>query len=96
MRKKIIKEKNKSGKCPCEICSVVTFLEIHHINGREIDNYNHKDNLTNICPNCHNEIHHGKIIIEGWFNTTKGRDLIWRRDKEEKITDEESKPYIIP
>jgi predicted HNH restriction endonuclease len=35
--------------------------DIHHINGKKIDNYDEHFNLTYICPNCHRLVHEGKI-----------------------------------
>jgi hypothetical protein len=93
---KIKRKINASGEKPCEICSSKTFLQIHHINGRDIINPNHSSNLANICPNCHNEIHNGKIIIEGWFMTTEGKKLFWHYFNEEGFTGTESTPPLIP
>jgi len=35
--------------------------DVHHINGRKIDNFKSHDNLSYICPNCHRLVHN-KII----------------------------------
>jgi len=35
--------------------------DIHHINGKKIENCNDHNNLTYICPNCHRLVHNGKI-----------------------------------
>jgi hypothetical protein len=38
--------------------------DIHHINGRKIQDYDNHDNLTLICPNCHRLVHTHKISKE--------------------------------
>jgi predicted HNH restriction endonuclease len=35
--------------------------DIHHINGRKIDDCHNHNNLTLLCPNCHRLAHEGKI-----------------------------------
>jgi len=35
--------------------------DIHHINGKKIENCNDHNNLTYICPNCHRLVHENKI-----------------------------------
>lgn len=35
--------------------------DIHHINGRKIENCNNHSNLTILCPNCHRKTHDGLI-----------------------------------
>lgn len=89
------KEINKSGSSPCQICKNVTFLQTHHIEGRNIPNANRASNLIDICANCHNEIHHGEIIIEGWFMSTGGMELIWHKKEENGLTGNDITPYII-
>ena len=77
MVKRIRKLSNRSGLETCPICNKQRILVEHHIGGRDIPNLNHKSNVCNICDNCHRDIHSGLIIIEGWYSTTKGRELIW-------------------
>jgi hypothetical protein len=91
LRKKI----NASGTCPCDICKTQDFLEIHHIKGRNILNYNHYSNKTNICSSCHTKVHRGLIIIEGWFKTTNGLELLWHTKEEPSFSGQDSKPYIM-
>lgn len=95
MKKKIRKIMNISGKEKCDICGIESFLEGHHIEGREIDNANKSYNIANICANCHSKIHMGSIFIEGWFMTTNGKELIWHEAKQESITGEIKVPYQI-
>lgn len=35
--------------------------DIHHINGRKIEDADHHSNLALICPNCHRLVHEGKL-----------------------------------
>jgi len=37
---------------------------MHHINGRDVPNADHHDNLTLLCPNCHRLAHRGLIPKE--------------------------------
>jgi hypothetical protein len=90
------KRKYKSSGCQkCETCGERTFLEEHHLRGRGIPNPHADSNLAMECGNCHTKIHRGVIIIEGWFNTTTGRELIWHYDGEESITGEICIPPLI-
>ena len=95
IRKKIKKEMNSSGIHPCDICHYKTFLHTHHIGGREIPNADFDFNLADVCPNCHNEIHYGRIIIEGWFTTTNGMELLWHKKDESGFTDEKAEPHLF-
>jgi uncharacterized protein YlaI len=77
MKKKLRKIICNSGKEYCQICNKKEYLVEHHINGRKVDDYDGDWNKTYICPNCHNEVHRNLIIIEGWFQTTDGRKLLY-------------------
>lgn len=49
-------------KISCCICEWnEDICDIHHINGKKIDDYDNHNNLTYICPNCHRLVHSGKI-----------------------------------
>jgi len=95
IRKKIRKVINSSGKACCDLCDDVNFLEEHHIEGRNIPNPNHSSNVCNLCPNCHDKIHRGVLVIERWMTTTNGRKLIWHSKEETSISGQDAKPYII-
>lgn len=67
-------------------------LEVHHINSQKfancdgsIDyfNKNHKGNLVVLCEDHHNNVHQGKIIINGWDETLDGKKLNWVEKSEE-------------
>ena len=92
--KKVLREANRSGKMPCQICSSPELLVCHHINGREIQGAEEEWNKCYICSNDHSKIHAGIIIIEGWFTTNQGRTLLWHYNGDESITGTEAKPYV--
>ena len=95
VRKKIRKEMNRSGVQICPICLERQILVEHHINGRSIPNANHPSNTAYICCNCHNKTHHGIIVIEGWFQTTKGKELLWHYVEEASFSGQNAQPHII-
>jgi C4-type Zn-finger protein len=92
MSRKAKRKRMRSGTEECPICDIVAKLCRHHINGREVPRAEEEWNISWICPNCHDKIHEGDIIIEGWFKTTNGRKLIWRDKEDDSITGEESSP----
>jgi hypothetical protein len=94
-RHKSRKAQNASGKMQCPICKEQHFLTTHHIHGRKIPDYNHESNLADICENCHRKVHEGVIIIEGWFLTTEGNELIWHEVGEISLSGNDAIPYII-
>jgi hypothetical protein len=69
-------------------------LDTHHIVSRTYNGSNKQSNLTKLCPNCHRKVHSGEIIIEGWFMTSIGRQLLWR-DSGEKIITERKDPKVF-
>jgi uncharacterized protein YlaI len=75
-----------SGSDSCNICDERMCLQEHHLLGRKVPQYNHVDNIMYICPNCHTRIHTGEYIVEGWFNTSDGRELIWHKQGEPSVT----------
>ena len=95
MSKKARKIANRSGKRECPVCKTPQILVAHHINGRDIPNFNHPSNLADICSNCHTKIHNNHIAIEGWFQTTSGKELLWHSVNDESFTGEEAKPYLV-
>ena len=85
-----------SGNCSCSIDSDYTGpLEKHHINGRTVKNCDDTWNIVYLSPNVHRLVHEGKIIIEGWFMTSDGRELIWHKESDKSITGQDAKPYRI-
>ena len=86
---------NSTGLYECEICDENHILEQHHIRGRNIRNADSPSNLANICANCHNKVHRGKIIIENRLNSTSGFILFWHYSNEDSFTGNDAKPYLI-
>ena len=84
-------------KRKCKICDkYLDLLDKHHIISKCYGGSNSKNNTVYICPNCHRDIHLGNIIVEGYYNTTKGRMFIWRYKDEPSITGNvDPKVYII-
>lgn len=95
MNRKQRKARNRTGKMTCPICLEKHILREHHLRGRKIPNPNHPSNLLYCCANCHDEIHEGKIIIEGWFNTTSGKEIFWHYANQESLTGSHIKTHII-
>lgn len=96
IRNKIKKAMNISGKNHCDICKESNFLEIHHIEGRNIPDYNKPNNRADLCSNCHNKVHHGVIVIEAWYSSTDGRILLWHLITDQSFSGQDAKPHIIP
>jgi len=92
MAKQAIRKSMRSGHAVCPISNYQGPLVEHHINGRDVKDAEGEWNRVWVSPNVHDMIHMGKVIIEGWFTTTSGRELIWRHSEEESITGEDSKP----
>ena len=95
---KLRREMNRSGTCKCDICLSSNILVIHHINGRKIKYPNHVSNIANICSNCHRKVHQKVIILEGWFKTTNGLELLWYLNDNisQSLSGNSVQTYIIP
>ena len=96
MKKATRKTINRSGKSKCQICNEIAPLQEHHLRGRKIVDPNHPSNLCNICPTCHVKVHEGMIVLEGFFQTTNGLELLWHKDEGENLTGNSINTYIIP
>lgn len=96
MSKKNIHKSKTCGlaKCPIDREYIGPLIR-HHINGRDVNRWDEDWNVAYVSPNTHQLIHEGKIIIEGWFVTTDGRQLIWHWKGEDNLTGQEAKPPII-
>lgn len=75
------------GKCDKNMC--VTFLESHHIGFQKdcIDGFvgnkkhikkNQEANIAILCQECHDKVHFGKIIIDGYKMTSNGKTLFFK------------------
>lgn len=61
---KILKRMWEAGKIKCSNCGWDNAVgDIHHINGKKIENPDNHTNLTYLCPNCH-RLAHRKILIK--------------------------------
>jgi len=90
MSKYNIRKYNREGKNCCSICKQKCKLVCHHINGRNIPRYDEIWNHAWICPNCHDLIHDGQIIIE----TKQLGEIIWHYKDDKSITGIETTPHI--
>jgi DNA mismatch repair protein MutS len=79
----------------CEICKGKDDLDTHHIvfqstadkNGYiGVKHKNHESNLVVLCKNHHDMVHHGKLVIKGWIETSDGKKLDYEElmEKEKK------------
>lgn len=55
-----------------------TICDIHHINGREINDPHNHNNLTYICPNCHRKCHNNLIPKENLINLNDYIGTKWK------------------
>jgi len=91
----------------CKICEGPA-EETHHIkeqcsaddNGM-IDHYhkNNKHNLVVLCKTCHSKVTHGKLLIHGWKETSRGSQLDYEHidkkiTKPKKFTEEQIKHIL--
>jgi DNA mismatch repair protein MutS len=80
----------------CEICGSSNRLETHHImeqataqNGF-VDNgvqTNRASNLTVLCDFCHKEHHANRLVIQGWKDTSQGRQLQFYKNDTPSVQD---------
>jgi hypothetical protein len=67
---KILKRMWIDGKLKCSNCGWnKTMCDIHHIQGKKIENPDSHDNLTYICPNCHRLAH--RNILKNFVTLTE-------------------------
>jgi hypothetical protein len=70
----------------CKICGEPRYelLDTHRINeGADGGKYEPR-NVVIICATCHRLQQAGKIVIEGWYESTGGRLLRWFDEKGEE------------
>ena len=72
-----LRKMKRSGTEFCPICKFHGRLVEHHINGREIRNFQAPFNIVWICPNCHDKIHSNDIINVKWVRTSSGKELFF-------------------
>jgi DNA mismatch repair protein MutS len=83
VKKKTSKYNKELYVTKCIICGAVA-EDVHHISQRSLADqagfigHFHQDNKHNLVPLCkehHNQIHDGKLKVEGFVMTTKGLEL---------------------
>lgn len=79
LTKKSARAMARSGTSICPTCDTRRLLVEHHINGREVDDWDKPWNRAYICAGCHDDVHHDRLVIEGYEMTTEGRKLVWHR-----------------
>lgn len=69
MSKRTISKIFKRLGVGCSRCSWnEATCDLHHINGRKIQDPHNHSNLTYLCPNCHRMFHCGKIGVKDVIN----------------------------
>jgi DNA mismatch repair protein MutS len=81
----------------CELCGSTKDLESHHIQEQNSAKngfvapgtaVHRASNLTVLCGHCHKEHHGGRIEIQGWKDTSTGRELGWTRSPKVDMADQ--------
>jgi len=98
VKKKTSKYNKELYVTKCVICGAVA-EDVHHISQRSLADkagfigHFHQDNKHNLIPLCkehHNEIHNGKLKVDGFVMTSKGLELKFQEQlKKEKPTQED-------
>jgi DNA mismatch repair protein MutS len=75
----------------CEVCGSSTSLEMHHIRSQKSGGpaMHTPGNLVCLCGTCHDRHHSGALLIEGWLDTSAGRELLWKPGVIEKVDEED-------
>lgn len=92
MSRKNARKMMRSGCMSCPISGYTGPLVEHHIHGRDVPDAEGEWNKVWLSPNIHDAVHCGSIVIEGWFQTTSGRELIWHKAGEESVTGMDAEP----
>ena len=72
----------------CEVCKGLVGLEAHHVIPQAAAGSHTAGNLVCLCSTCHDDHHGGRLMIEGWEETSAGRRLRWSRPLVGTVTDE--------
>lgn len=100
VKKKTSKYNKELYVTKCIICGAMA-EDVHHISQRSLADsagfigHFHKDNKHNLIPLCkehHNQIHDGKLQVNGFVMTSKGLELKF----EEQINSAKSKMIVEP
>jgi len=92
--KETIRKVARSGSMVCPICNLKRALVEHHIHGRGIPNSEASWNKAWICAACHDDVHSGRLEIEGWVMTTEGKVLVSRKAGALQEVMEAAKPRL--
>jgi hypothetical protein len=84
----------RSGCAVCPVCRNKKMLVEHHIHGRDFPEKNRRWNRCWVCASCHDEIHAGKVILEGYISTTEGMKLGWHKLGDEPLSLKGSNTHI--
>lgn len=64
-RRKILRRLMEHENLGCSRCGWDKAIgDLHHIEGRDIENPDKQENLSYLCPNCHRLVHKGKVEKE--------------------------------
>ena len=101
VKKKTSKYNKNLYVTKCVICGAMA-EDVHHINNKSLANHSgfighfHKDakhNLVPLCKEHHNQIHDGKIKVDGFVMTSNGLELKYEelldKQKEAKVDEPE-------
>jgi DNA mismatch repair protein MutS len=72
----------------CGVCGSSDGLEAHHIVPQKDSGSHTPGNLVCLCAKCHDDHHGGRLVIDGWEETSGGRRLRWSRPTVDTVTDE--------
>ena len=84
----------RSGLLLCPLCDKPRALVEHHIHGRAVPDWNKPCSKAYICAACHDDVHSGKVVVEGWVSTTQGKILAFRRAGEPQDCLEGARPPL--
>ena len=78
--RKIIKRLIEKEKLSCCICGWNNGTgDLHHINGRKVNDSDSDKNLSYLCPNCHRLVHQNKISKDKLIPFCKQIGKLWRK-----------------
>lgn len=84
----------RSGSMECPICLQKRRLVEHHIHGRSILEKNRLWNRAYVCPSCHDDIHSGAIVLEGYVMTSDGKKLLWHKKGDDPVAKNGATPPL--
>jgi len=93
VKKKTSKYNKELYVTKCVICGAIA-EDVHHIAQRSLADkagfigHFHKDNKSNLIPLCkehHNQIHEGKLYVNGFVMTSKGLELQFEEQLQKRV-----------